>query len=261
MNRVAKTIGLMDIIDKINDPQSELLLLLSCTGISLFFVSKPCSACSRVFAGDIYGDHVVSCVVIIGIKHRHNVVHDTLVDICYRSGISAVSIWLSVRLLDMGFFPFFSLLWGELEADAVTLLKRIRKFSMNQDIRERAAAHIFNRISFAIAKGLLAYCLITETEVGIGEIIYSDLVTKILNKSRFLPDILSNSNFTKDPSKVSNIELTAHVIDVNNHRDSVSPLPFSAKKKKVKSETVTPTLPKSQGLEASESLPQKRKKP
>ncbi|GJX14796.1 hypothetical protein Tco_0206554 [Tanacetum coccineum] len=316
MNRVAKTIGLMDIIDKINDPQSELLLLLSCTGISLFFVSKPCSACSRVFAGDIYGDHVVSCVVIIGIKHRHNVVRDTLVDICYRSGISAgkeIDIGLDGErdkplLIDVarckcgkymakcaaigyGLLPFFFSSLGELEADAVTLLKRIRKFSMNQDIRERAAAHIFNRISFAIAKGvlggnyssteqvnsiqqLLAYSLITGTEVDIGEIIYSDLVTKLLNKSRqkyvsyprfiscalqvllgcdytqdvkfgFLPGILSNSNFTKDLSKVPNIELTAHMIAVNNQKDLVSPLPFSGKKKKVKSQTVTPTIPKS----------------
>nr|GEW41480.1 auxilin-like protein [Tanacetum cinerariifolium] len=27
-------------------------------GVSLFSVSKPCLACSRVFTGDIYGDHV-----------------------------------------------------------------------------------------------------------------------------------------------------------------------------------------------------------
>ncbi|GKF73326.1 hypothetical protein Tco_0219658, partial [Tanacetum coccineum] len=33
--------------------------------------------------------HAVSRAEIIGIKHRHNVVRDTLVDICYRSGISA----------------------------------------------------------------------------------------------------------------------------------------------------------------------------
>nr|GEW57592.1 hypothetical protein [Tanacetum cinerariifolium] len=46
-------------------------------------------ACSKVFTGDIYGDHVVSCAGIIGIKHRHNVVRDTLVDICFRTGISA----------------------------------------------------------------------------------------------------------------------------------------------------------------------------
>ncbi|GJT55991.1 hypothetical protein Tco_0991045 [Tanacetum coccineum] len=122
---------------------------------------------------------------------------------------------------------------------------------------------------------LLAYCLITRTEVDIGEIIYSDLVTKLLNKSRlkyisyprfiscalqvllgsdytqdkkfrFLPGILSNSSFTKDPSKVTNIELTAYMIVVNNQKDSVSPLPLASKPKKGKSQTVTPTLPKSQ---------------
>ncbi|GKE84742.1 hypothetical protein Tco_1558484 [Tanacetum coccineum] len=187
-------------------------------GIPLFSVSKPCSACSRVFAGDIYGDHTVSCAGIIGIKHRHNVVRDTLVDICYCSGISVgmeVDIGLDggrdkpLRPADMllyswdggldvcvdltgsspltqtgmadfipgravidaaqrkrgkymakcaaigyGFLPFSFSSLGELEADAVTLLKRIRKFSMAQDIGARVAVHIFNRISFAIAKGV-----------------------------------------------------------------------------------------------------------
>ncbi|GKD28409.1 hypothetical protein Tco_1239187 [Tanacetum coccineum] len=47
-------------------------------------------------------------------------------------------------------FSFFSL--GELEADAVTLLKRIQKFFMVHDIGARAVVHIFNRISFANAK-------------------------------------------------------------------------------------------------------------
>ncbi|GKD29086.1 hypothetical protein Tco_1239864 [Tanacetum coccineum] len=47
------------------------------------------NACSRVFIEDIYGDHAISCAGIIGIKHRHNMVRDTLVDICFRSGISA----------------------------------------------------------------------------------------------------------------------------------------------------------------------------
>ncbi|GKC59772.1 putative reverse transcriptase domain-containing protein, partial [Tanacetum coccineum] len=42
----------------------------------------------------------------------------------------------------------------ELEKDAVTLLKRIRKFSMAQDMGARAAIYIFNRISFSIAKGV-----------------------------------------------------------------------------------------------------------
>nr|GEU81920.1 RNA-directed DNA polymerase, eukaryota, reverse transcriptase zinc-binding domain protein [Tanacetum cinerariifolium] len=38
--------------------------------------------------GRTMNDHAVSCDEIIGIKHRHNIVRDTLVDICYRSGIS-----------------------------------------------------------------------------------------------------------------------------------------------------------------------------
>ncbi|GJX17489.1 hypothetical protein Tco_0218321, partial [Tanacetum coccineum] len=58
-------------------------------GVLLFSVLKSCSACSRVFVADIYGDHVVSCAGIVGIKHRHNIVRDTLVDIGFRSGISA----------------------------------------------------------------------------------------------------------------------------------------------------------------------------
>ncbi|GKE41965.1 hypothetical protein Tco_1469249 [Tanacetum coccineum] len=58
-------------------------------GVLLFSVLKLCLACSRVFTGDIYGDHDVSCTGIIGIKHRHNVMRDTLIDICFRLGISA----------------------------------------------------------------------------------------------------------------------------------------------------------------------------
>nr|GEW43800.1 hypothetical protein [Tanacetum cinerariifolium] len=189
-------------------------------GVPLFSVTKPCSACSRVFMGDIYGDHVVSCAGIVGIKHRHNVVRDTLVDICYRSGISSgkeVDIGLygerdkSLRPADVllyswdggrdvcvdltgsspltqtgmvdfvsgravleaaqrkrvkyeakcayieyRFLPFSFLSFGELEKDAVTLLKRIQKFSVAQDIGARVAIHIFNMISFTIAKEVKA---------------------------------------------------------------------------------------------------------
>ncbi|GKD44422.1 hypothetical protein Tco_1269067, partial [Tanacetum coccineum] len=157
------------------------------------------NACSRAFAGDIYGDHVVSCTGIIGIKHRHNVVRDTLVEICYRSGILAdmllyswdggldvcVDLTGSLPLtqtgmvdfvpgravfdvaqhkrdkymakyaaIGYGFLPFSFSYLGELEADVVTLLKWIQKFFIAQDIGARAAVHIFNRISFAIAKGV-----------------------------------------------------------------------------------------------------------
>ncbi|GJQ98437.1 hypothetical protein Tco_0009576 [Tanacetum coccineum] len=48
MKRVAKTIVLMDAVAKINDPQCELLLLRSCTGISKLYLSmRTCSP--RVF--------------------------------------------------------------------------------------------------------------------------------------------------------------------------------------------------------------------
>nr|GEW54812.1 hypothetical protein [Tanacetum cinerariifolium] len=48
------------------------------------------------------------------------------------------------------FLPFLFSSLGELDKDAVTLLKRIRKFSVTQDIGARADVHIFNRISFAM---------------------------------------------------------------------------------------------------------------
>ncbi|GJZ19008.1 hypothetical protein Tco_0555598 [Tanacetum coccineum] len=172
----------------------------------------------RVFIEDIYGDHAISCAGIIGLKHRHNMVCDTLVDNCFRSGISAgkeVDIGLDgghdkkLRPADMllyswdggldvcvdltgsfpltqtgmsdfaprravidaaqrkrgkymtkcadiryGFLPFSFSSFGELKKDAVTLLKRVRNFSMAQDIGSRAASYIFNRIGFSIAKGV-----------------------------------------------------------------------------------------------------------
>nr|GEY78196.1 serine/threonine-protein kinase WAG1-like [Tanacetum cinerariifolium] len=80
------------------------------------------------FAEDIYGDHAVSCAVVIGIKHSHNVVCHTLVDICYRSGISGGS---------RGYLA---------EADPKVL--------HDSDIGARTAVYIFNSISFTIAKGV-----------------------------------------------------------------------------------------------------------
>ncbi|GKE70474.1 hypothetical protein Tco_1528546, partial [Tanacetum coccineum] len=126
---------------------------------------------------------------IVGIKHRHNVVRDTLVDICFRSGISAdkevdigldggcdktlrpadillyswdggldvcVDLTGSSPLTQTRMVDFVSgrAVTDAAHPDAVTLLKRIQKFSIAQDIGARAAIHIFNRISFAIAKGV-----------------------------------------------------------------------------------------------------------
>ncbi|GJY48491.1 hypothetical protein Tco_0438447 [Tanacetum coccineum] len=134
-------------------------------GIPLFSISKPCS---RVFAGDIYGDHAVSCAGIIDIKHRHNAVRYTFVDICYRSGISAGK-EVDIRGLDVcvdltgsspltqtemaDFVPGQAVIdAAQRKRDTISLLKQIRKFSMTRDIGARAAVHIFNRISFVIAK-------------------------------------------------------------------------------------------------------------
>nr|GEW23042.1 hypothetical protein [Tanacetum cinerariifolium] len=47
------------------------------------------SGLGQTMNGDIYEDHVVLCAGIIGIKHRLNAMRDTLVDMCFRSGISA----------------------------------------------------------------------------------------------------------------------------------------------------------------------------
>nr|GEV25251.1 hypothetical protein [Tanacetum cinerariifolium] len=186
------------------------------TSMEIDHLSNP--TYSKFFAGDTYGDHAVSRADIIGIKHMHNVVRDTLVDICFRSRIlpdKEVDIGLgggcdkALRLADIllyswdrgldvymdltgsspltrtgmtdfvpgravteaaqckrvkykakcanigyGFLPFWFSSFGDLEKDAVTLLKRIRKFSMAQDIGARVAVHIFNSISFSIAKGV-----------------------------------------------------------------------------------------------------------
>ncbi|GKB04679.1 hypothetical protein Tco_0832874 [Tanacetum coccineum] len=106
MKRVSKSVVLMDTIAKLNDPQCELLLLHACAGqtmngrtyqcvlcywlgVPLFSIPKPCSACSRVFKGDVYGSHAASCTGIVGIKHLHNSVRDTLVNIYFGSRISA----------------------------------------------------------------------------------------------------------------------------------------------------------------------------
>ncbi|GJX42444.1 hypothetical protein Tco_0257434 [Tanacetum coccineum] len=106
-------------------------------------------------------DHAVSCAGIVGFKHRRNVVSDTLVDICYRSGISA-DLTGSSPLTQTGMTDFvpgcavIDVAHRKHEADAVSLLKRIQKFSMTQDIGARAVVYIFNTIGFSIAKGVRA---------------------------------------------------------------------------------------------------------
>ncbi|GJS21948.1 hypothetical protein Tco_0450580 [Tanacetum coccineum] len=89
---------------------------------------------------------------------------------------------------------------------------------------------------------LLAYSLIIGTEVDIGEIIYSDLVTKLLNKSRL--------------KYVSYPRFISCALQVLLGSDYTQDKKFS--QKKGKSQTVAPTLPKSQGPEALGALSKKR---
>ncbi|GJU75540.1 hypothetical protein Tco_1272610 [Tanacetum coccineum] len=146
------------------------------------------NACSRVFVGDIYGDHDVLCAGIIGIKHRHNVVRDALVDICYRSGIlvgKEVDIGLDggcdkqLRSADMLLYSWDRGLdvCVDLTGSSPLTQTGMADFILGramidvaQDIGARAAVHIFNRISFAIAKGVGAQILeiLVGKEVDIG---------------------------------------------------------------------------------------------
>ncbi|GJY75935.1 hypothetical protein Tco_0481051 [Tanacetum coccineum] len=163
--------------------------LLSNTSVPLFSVLKSCSACSKVFTGDIYGDHAVSCAEVdIGLGggrdkplrpadmllYSWDEGLDVCVDLTGSSPLTQTGMvdFVPGRLvidaahhkrvkyeakcadIEYGFLPFSFSSLGELEKDAVTLLKRIRKFSMTQDIEARAVVHILNRTSFAIAKGV-----------------------------------------------------------------------------------------------------------
>ncbi|GKA16517.1 putative reverse transcriptase domain-containing protein, partial [Tanacetum coccineum] len=134
---------------QMEDHTSDWLRVVPISGLG-----QTMNACSRVFMRDIYGDHAVSCAGIVGIKHRHNVVRDTLVDICYRSGISSgkeVDIGLGgepphttkrvkyeAKLadnLDTVLLPFLFSSFGDLEKRCGTpLLKRIQKFPWLKDI-------------------------------------------------------------------------------------------------------------------------------
>ncbi|GJW24002.1 retrovirus-related pol polyprotein from transposon TNT 1-94 [Tanacetum coccineum] len=107
---------------------------------------------------------------------------------------------------------------------------------------------------------MIAFCLMAMTKVKIGEIIYNDLVTKLTNKSRqkyisylrfvsYALEVFLDTQCTQDKKFRSLLGIM------------MSTLPFSRKKKKVKSHTVTPTLPKSHGPKASGVLSKKRQKP
>nr|GEU70132.1 retrovirus-related Pol polyprotein from transposon TNT 1-94 [Tanacetum cinerariifolium] len=94
---------------------------------------------------------------------------------------------------------------------------------------------------------LFAYCLITGTQVDIKEIIYIDLLTRLLNKSR-----MKYVSYPRFISRALQVLLGSDYTHDKKFRDSLPPLPLYVKPKKSKSQTMTPTIPKSQDKESDE---------
>ncbi|GJW64814.1 hypothetical protein Tco_0116698 [Tanacetum coccineum] len=182
MKRVAIPLSNMDAVARINDPQCEWLLLHACTGISkLYFAMRTClprvfesaqrsfdmallSALERIVTASIYSVMGLACKTkllrILVLKASGPTL---MIFLCRlgRATIDAahrklVKYEAKYATIGYGFLPFSFSSLGEFEKDAVTLLKRIQKFSMTQDIGTRAAVHIFNRIGSAVAKGVRA---------------------------------------------------------------------------------------------------------
>ncbi|GKC68802.1 hypothetical protein Tco_1101400, partial [Tanacetum coccineum] len=76
----------------------------------------------------------------------------TVIDAAQQKSVKYIAKCAAIRY-EFLTFSFSSL--GELDKDVVTLLKRIQKFSMVQDIGTRVVVHIFNKINFAIAKEII----------------------------------------------------------------------------------------------------------
>ncbi|GJT65631.1 retrovirus-related pol polyprotein from transposon TNT 1-94 [Tanacetum coccineum] len=91
---------------------------------------------------------------------------------------------------------------------------------------------------------LIVFSLLTRTKIDIGKIIYNDLATMFMAKTRqrYLPPVLSQSNFSKNPSEVDPIELTTFMNNVITHETLVSPLPKGKKAKHKKTTLVQTTL-------------------
>ncbi|GKA94601.1 subtilisin-like protease SBT4.3 [Tanacetum coccineum] len=96
------------------------------------------NACSRVFVVDTYGDHAISYAGIIDLIGSSPLTQTGMTDFMPDRAVINVAQHKCVK------------------GDVVTLLKRIQKFSMVQDIGTRADVHIFNRINSFIANGVRA---------------------------------------------------------------------------------------------------------
>lgn len=55
--------------------------------IPLFAEDSTCSCCGRGM--DVFGDHALHCASEVGLKFRHDLVRDVIMDICYGCGVAA----------------------------------------------------------------------------------------------------------------------------------------------------------------------------
>nr|GFC10167.1 hypothetical protein [Tanacetum cinerariifolium] len=153
MKRVAKSIKLMGIIAKINDPQCELLLLRACAGISkLYFSMRTCSL--RVFE---MAQHAFNAALCSALERIVTASGPGFGDWQWRLAtfpfaFGLLGVYCAGKEVDIGLGggcdkplrPADMLLysWDEgldvcvdlMGKYAVNLLKRIRKFSVTQDI-------------------------------------------------------------------------------------------------------------------------------
>ncbi|GJV84784.1 hypothetical protein Tco_1524682 [Tanacetum coccineum] len=96
LKRVSKTISLMEAIHKLHDPQCieshgssfqyALDAFNTTCNVNVLFVTT-CYSAPLNDENLGKGDHAVHCSSQVGVKFRHNLVHDVLLDICSKVGI------------------------------------------------------------------------------------------------------------------------------------------------------------------------------
>lgn len=64
-------------------PRKFRAILQYCLGIPLFPKDSVCPCCSCIM--DIFGDHAMHCANQVGVKFRHDLVCDVVIDICYKA--------------------------------------------------------------------------------------------------------------------------------------------------------------------------------
>ncbi|GAU17410.1 hypothetical protein TSUD_232870 [Trifolium subterraneum] len=166
--------------------------------IPLFPKDEVCPVCRKKCL-DTFGEHAVHCRELPGFKYRHDLVRDVLFDIFRRAGISVkkeapvnfltdpqerrstlrpadvvVYGWTALKAASSKmskhekacsdnqhvFIPFAFDTFGFLAPEAVNLLKRVQKVMHSNVVSPRSRNVVFQRLGFAIQKGLAAQLVV-----------------------------------------------------------------------------------------------------